>query len=166
MDAEDVERTEHSPLLGRDGSAAGPIQRPKFLTRHIIVIVGVFVCKFLFLLGSGMVELPLMKLEEDVLCHQLGNLTGSSDLQANPSQPGRLWPCNQDLVQKELSVLRQWHIMSILLPTLLVGVPMGIVADRYGRTIVLGLALLGSTLALGACVVICMCRSQPAALDD
>jgi len=48
-----------------------------------------------------------------------------------------------EAVQQELSFLRQWLIPFLLLPTLIAGVPMGIIADRYGRTIVFGLVLLG-----------------------
>ena len=143
-----VEHTEHSPLLRRDSDTSSrnttdPTPQPKLLTKNLIIIVGAFSCKFLFSLGSAFVELPLLQLQEDILCRHSSS--------AGPPD----WPCKQDDVQKELSVLRQWLIMADLLPTLLVGVPMGIVADRYGRTIVLGLALFGATLATGAAVLIC-----------
>ena len=165
MDVEDVERTEHAPLLGRDGGVAEPIRQPKLLTRHIIIILGAFFCKLFFSLGSAFVELPLLQLQEAILCDRF-NSTGPPDFQSSLSQLDGLWPCKQEDVQKELSILRQWLIMSQLLPTLLVGVPMGIVADRYGRTFVLGLALFGATLALGASVLICTSRLQSAALED
>lgn len=75
MEAENGEHTEHSPLLGRDGnddfrSAAAEEhiqQRFRIPTTRTIVIVGAFFARFLFSLGSGFVELPLLQLQEDIL---------------------------------------------------------------------------------------------------
>ncbi len=140
------EDTEHSPLLGRVASPVGHqhYQTPKLLTRHTAILAGAFSSRILYSFGAAFVELPLVQLQEGILCDHFNAASTSH------------WPCKQEDVQKELSILRQWLVMAQLLPTLLVGVPMGIVADRYGRTVVLGLALFGAALALGASVLICM----------
>ncbi|KAK0649758.1 major facilitator superfamily domain-containing protein [Cercophora newfieldiana] len=157
MDSEHEGQTERTALIGRDSDSdnnAARTQRPKLLTRRIFIIAGAFSARFLFLIGSSFVDLPLLQLQENILCDRFES-TGPPYAYSSPLGSGWNRPCNQEAVQKELSVLRQWFIMADLLPTLLAGVPMGIIADRYGRTLVLGLSLFGGTLAVVASVLIC-----------
>lgn len=64
--------------------------------------------------------------------------------------------CRVDAVQNELETLIKWQQLLDTAPGILFGVFYGMAADRFGRRPVLGLALVGITLAAFWTQVVCM----------
>lgn len=64
--------------------------------------------------------------------------------------------CRVDFVQNELETLIKWQQLLDTAPGIVFGVFYGMAADRFGRRPVLGLALVGITLAAVWTQVVCM----------
>lgn len=67
--------------------------------------------------------------------------------------------CRVEYVQNELETLIKWQQLLDTAPGILFGVFYGMAADRFGRRPVLGLALMGLTLAAVWTQVVCMYKS-------
>ncbi|KAF4504262.1 hypothetical protein G6O67_008435 [Ophiocordyceps sinensis] len=70
-------------------------------------------------------------------------------------EPSKDVRCKDRDVQSELSTLRGWELTFGLIPGLLTAIPYGIIADRYGRKVVLSLSLFGITLVQAVDIIIC-----------
>jgi len=154
MAAGQNEPNEQSPLLG-DGTTSNTRSANQAIIRARRITIAIcFILRFLFLIGAALIEIPLIQLQETMICDRYRAL-----LVVGPGpQPFRslAYPrCKQEGVQNELSIIRFWAIISQLFPSLIMGIPMGIAADRYGRKVILGLALLGTTLSTCFAVLIC-----------
>jgi MFS family permease len=92
---------------------------------------------------------PMSKIYEDIICHKYS-------LQQPPaaSTPGED-RCKAPDVQSELANLQAWSSTLEYIPGLLVAVPYGALADRYGHKSTLTLASIGILLQVLAQMVIC-----------
>jgi hypothetical protein len=94
--------------------------------------------------GDFLMRAPFIRILEAILCRQYWQ----------EHDPGRFpageidekW-CKVASVQADLSMLKGWDLLFSCLPTILLTIPMGIVADRYGRKMLLFVALAGLALA-------------------
>ena len=95
--------------------------------------------------GNAVLQPPLVQLKE---------------LSACMSYYGPGWSlgrdCRVETVQNELETLIKWQQLLDTAPGILFGVFYGMAADRYGRRPVLGLGLVGITLAAIWTQVVCM----------
>lgn len=108
---------------------------------------------FLFIVEFSLfvMEAPLQQIMEKFICH---SKTMSKSAKRAPMDMGMgdmdgmegIDPkCKQPDVQQTLAMARSWMMSVSMLVPLLVQIPYGIVADNYGRRIVLFLGLLGVT---------------------
>ncbi|KAM7183034.1 Major facilitator superfamily domain containing protein [Rhypophila sp. PSN 637] len=114
-------------------------------------LITIGMCLFLIILldiGLSLLSTGLLQVQEDNICQNLIR----NDPEQKPQQRG---DCKDKDVQSELSIIQSWQVVFDLLPGLLMAVPIGIVADKYGRSLVLGLSLLGITLSYAFSSVVC-----------
>ncbi|RCI12671.1 hypothetical protein L249_0870 [Ophiocordyceps polyrhachis-furcata BCC 54312] len=84
-------------------------------------------------LSSSVMEPSQLQIMEDVICRRHFPLVDD----------GR---CKDNSVQKTLAMVRSWSMSADMLIPLVVQVPFGIVADKYGRRMVLSLSFAGCVL--------------------
>ncbi|KAK3939792.1 efflux pump ustT [Diplogelasinospora grovesii] len=143
---DDESHDERSPLLSRPddddytATTTSEITRSKRLT-----VIGLcFGLMMLLEIGLVLISTPLLEVQEDILCRR-----------RYPAPLGEDPDCKDKNVQGELASLQSWLIVLDLVPGLAVAVPYGLVAERQGRTLVLGLSLLGITLSYLFNAVVC-----------
>lgn len=111
--------------------------------------VAILIC---LLVGGMMIDVPLNEISEAIICR---NTFGEVP---DPATDPR---CKDGEVQSELALISAWELTFGLIPSLLVGVPYGLAADKYGRRAVLLLACVGAALSTLALIIICE-QSLPA----
>ncbi|KAK4219174.1 major facilitator superfamily domain-containing protein [Rhypophila decipiens] len=77
------------------------------------------------------------------------------DDENNPSSPPPSECKTSPLVQAEFSIINSWSVVLQLLPGLVMAVPMGLLADKHGRTVVMALSMAGMTLGYGFSILVC-----------
>ncbi|KAM7198756.1 Major facilitator superfamily domain containing protein [Naviculisporaceae sp. PSN 640] len=139
-------------VTGRPVQAAVGDSRP-------IVTIGMCVLLIILLdIGVSLVATGLLQVQEDIICRDIQNGFGQpqqlfphTEHEDRPNKPD----CKGNDVQSELSIIQSWSVVFDLLPGVVMAVPLGLVADRYGRSLVLGLSLLGISLSYGFSAVVC-----------
>lgn len=112
----------------------------KFATYVITICI---ISNFFVDVGDFLMRAPFIRILEAILCRQYWQ---EHDPSRFPGEIDEKW-CKVASVQAELSMLRGWDLLFSSLPTILLTLPMGIVADKYGRKMLLFVALSGLTLA-------------------
>jgi MFS family permease len=115
-------------------------QHQRFASYVIAICI---LSNFLFEVGDFLMRAPFIRLLEAILCRQYWQ---EHDPGRFPGDIGEKW-CKVASVQTDLSMLKGWDLLFSCLPTILLTIPMGIVADKYGRKMLLFMALVGLTLA-------------------
>lgn len=121
---------EERPLLGlsRDGDADAAYRRRVIATTFIMVIM--------VDLAGFFLEAPQTKILEGIICGR--HYTAAAQRETHD--------CTAGPVQSELATVTQMLNTFNRLPGLIVAIPFGILADRYGRRPVFLLAILGALL--------------------
>ncbi|KAK0625798.1 major facilitator superfamily domain-containing protein [Immersiella caudata] len=157
------EPDERAPLLGSNGHANNhpqsdddinplqshipeshslpPATAPIPPSRRIAVITLLSVLSIALALCGTLATTAVLQDLEDIICRRVHG-------PAFPL-PGVAFeddPCKDDEIMSEITMLMGWYSVFALLPGLVLAVPFGAVADRYGRVVVLGLSLLGVTI--------------------
>jgi MFS family permease len=107
----------------------------------LILFVGLFVVAF----GDFMLRAPWMRIQEDIVCRDYYWKTFPNEFK-NPYDPIPEDRCKVPDVQGRLAKLRGWDQTMSCIPGILTAVPYGVIADKYGRKIVLFLSLFGVIL--------------------
>lgn len=102
-------------------------------TRRALIGSGLFFA-FLVDVSFGLLLVPLVALYERAVCRYL---------HPNVPDPSRDSICKGSDVQAELAYITGWGLALCLVPSLLVVVPYGALADRCGRRLVLFMGSLG-----------------------
>jgi hypothetical protein len=108
-----------------------PSRTPKIPSCVVTICI---LCNFLVEAGDFSVRAPFIRILEAILCRQYWQ---AQDPSRFPGEIDERW-CKIASVQADLSMLK---------PTILRTIPMGIVADKYGRKMLLFMALGRLTLA-------------------
>jgi MFS family permease len=147
----DVEfpENERSPLLSDDSSCCSetqvsPSYQPPELHPFSMVIV-CFLLSILLEVGLYLIAVPLNAILERNICRNI--LPGLLDTDDNR--------CKEKATQSELSFIRGWQATFDIIPGLLTAVPYGLMADKYGRELVLSLSVLGGTITSSFNVLVC-----------
>jgi MFS family permease len=143
-DREDEMRPREEQVLG-EGSKQTTVQRLTILLPCLLILVCVLV-------GSAMIDVPLKEISEAIICRDL-----FGPVPVPVSDPR----CKGSRVQSELALINGWEITFGLLPGLLVGVPYGLAADKFGRRVVLLLATIGVAMSTLAVIIICEHHFRP-----
>lgn len=144
-------------LLGRDGGevpdelapAAGQVLEEldeRTVTQRLAILIPCLAILVCFTIGSFMIDIPTNEISEAIICRDIYGVV------PDPASDAR---CKSTPVQSELALIGGWELTFGFIPSLLVGVPFGLAADKYGRRAVLLLTCFGGTLSTLALVVIC-----------
>jgi hypothetical protein len=121
---------------------AKPDLHPHFLRVAIICIM----CIFLVEVGDFMQRAPLMRIMEDIICRRYYESALNAGIDLSLPIPEK--DCKGPVVQSELAMVRGWDATFSCIPGLLLAVPYGVIADKFGRKLVLTLGLLGAVLSV------------------
>jgi MFS family permease len=150
-----VPHNESSPLLppsNEQETASSTSYNGKITPLRRLAVGLFYVAVFLvFEISILLVSVPMSPIQEAIICRKY-----------YPDAAKTSPVCKSEVVQSELSMLKGWEITFGLLPGMLTAVPYGMVADKYGFKVVLGLSLLGLTLSQAIDIVICMSQSDSA----
>lgn len=155
----DGHTSESTPLLAGTSEARGyppsitasiGLQHPKFFVVATICIASVFFIE----IGDFMLKAPIMRTLESIIC----NSYYKSTLPVGMVLPDPIPEdhCKIPIVQSQLAMLKGWDLTFSCIPGIIAAVPYGVMADKYGRKLVLMLALLGVLLSLFWVMVIGM----------
>ncbi|OAA55358.1 Major facilitator superfamily domain, general substrate transporter [Akanthomyces lecanii RCEF 1005] len=130
---EEQNREEQRPLLSTPSSdrCAAPARG-----QQRAVLVAGSIMLFTLELGSGALNAPFMQLLEDAICRK--RYGGGSQYDGCDAMP----------IQSEIAHLVGWATTFKLIPTILLSVPFGLLADKLGRKLTLSLSLLGVMLTV------------------
>ncbi|CAN8106000.1 unnamed protein product [Discula destructiva] len=104
---------------------------------YVVVLLALVV--FLVQLGTSLTDVPSIRLLEGLICNKYHGISR-----------GKLLPeaqCKVDAVQGELTIITTGALILRYLPGILMAIPYGALADRYGRKSILGLCVLGMILS-------------------
>ncbi|KAH8682561.1 major facilitator superfamily domain-containing protein, partial [Xylariales sp. PMI_506] len=150
---------ERSPLLGepdggrehgaeddqREDEAGRPTENlsSSRLVRIIFVIL-----MFVLLEGTSNLQgIPINQILEDIICR---------NVRAGLRPGGASESCGDDPdVQGELALLKGWQSTLDLLAGVIAAIPFGFLADKYGRKLVLSIAILGAFLSQAFYIIVC-----------
>ena len=140
----------HSPSMTKNANSShqAPASKSRLFsnTHKNFASYVVTICvlsNFVVEVGDFLMRAPFIRLLEGILCRQYWQ---NHDPSRFPGEIDEKW-CKIASIQAELSMLKGWDLLFSCLPTILLTIPMGIVADKYGRKILLFIALVGLTLA-------------------
>ncbi|KAK6533318.1 hypothetical protein TWF694_002269 [Orbilia ellipsospora] len=114
--------------------------------KALFIIILFIIILFVFDFADSMFQAPIVRIYEDIICR---NYFDAHQPELNHS--GRQIPeeqCKIPPVQKELALIRGMEPVFDAIPSLLVAIPLGMIADnpKIGRKPVIVIALLGSLL--------------------
>ncbi|POR35886.1 Uncharacterized protein TPAR_03920 [Tolypocladium paradoxum] len=141
---------ERSRLLSprREDAAHGTADNGKrTATQRIAVLITCLAMLLAVEIGGVLSSTALMQIQEGIVCR--GH-------HADVDRPSTDPRCKDAEVQADFAMLQGWDNTFALIPGLLLSMPYGMAADKYGRRIVLGLSLFGMTLLQGADITICL----------
>lgn len=145
---------ETSPLLGEESRAHDDEEQYQYastprevLQRHFAKWWTVYICGLLILTSDVpgfMGEAPRLRMLELGLCREYYAVHDPSVIGDNGGIPERL--CKLPQIQSSVAKMRGIMAMMEAIPGLVLAVPFGILADKKGRRLVMGLCLLGFLL--------------------
>ncbi|KAL0938390.1 MFS transporter [Colletotrichum truncatum] len=146
------DQDERSPLLearedNMDSSSSEDSIRGTEPPPRALLYIALLLLLIAFLEGGGILQaIPLNQVFEDIICRKFRERSALQD-------PGS---CGDDkAVQAELTLLKGWGGTIGLLPGLLVAVPYGFAADKYGHKVILFLSVFGIILSTGVSLIVC-----------
>ncbi|KKK16935.1 hypothetical protein ARAM_003759 [Aspergillus rambellii] len=140
---------ENTPLLSSGDTPPASILGPKKPGKlRVLVITSILVLAVDF--GLYLTIVPQTDIFENIICR---------NYLANTNQPTPAVPpvnlCKSEPVQSELALVNGWKETFDVLPGIVLSVPYGILADKWGRKPVITLGMLG--IILGECWVRVIC---------
>ena len=145
---------ETSPLLADDNArdeSSLPLPHPHY---HRVVGV-VIVTVFLIEIGDYMMRAPTTRIMEDIICRHYYDSLETVPIGIDLTKPIPEDNCKVPAIQAELAMIRGWDMTFSCLPGLLLSIPYGVLADKYGRRFVTILSLIGVTLAAFWLMLVC-----------
>ncbi|KAH8200181.1 hypothetical protein TruAng_005629 [Truncatella angustata] len=144
---------EQRPLLESSdlsGPRAPPHQHNDSTRRAFLTAVLCALIIFVYSLGSATMLTPMSKIFEDIICHNHARRQPQAHHALGEDR------CKAPDVQSELASLQAWSATLEYIPGLLVAVPYGTIADRFGHKLVLSLSSTGVMLQMLAQIIICI----------
>ncbi|KAI7280915.1 hypothetical protein KC345_g4476 [Hortaea werneckii] len=147
--------TETTPLLSTENGTIEDIQSTHFPRRWRTITYLLMLVIFLVGAGDSIVESPTTRIFESVICYRYFESEDPSKIQLGRAAvgPGAIGGveeryCKSDSVQQQLASLAGYQTLLEGFPSLLLAVPFGWLADKYGRKLVLMLGLFSFLLKL------------------
>ncbi|PLN79614.1 MFS general substrate transporter [Aspergillus taichungensis] len=137
---------EHTPLLGTDQGPSPSTSRSQKRTVMIAASMLILACDFGFYLTTA----PQTEIFQDIICRNY-----MATMERSPDKIPEVI-CKSEPVQSELALVNGWKETSDVLPGILMAIPYGVAADRWGRRPVLLLGMLGILLGEIWVRVVCL----------
>lgn len=153
---------ESSPLLSPSPTPTTPehaSQQKKQSKRWIFLIVYLFFLIVTIDAGSFLAEPPMTRVFEANLCLRYYEKHDPSKINNDGTVYEALCKINE--VQEKLAAIMGWSELFEAIPGILLAVPYGALADKYGRKWIFTLSLAGFFLDSAWTVVICYLRNLP-----
>jgi len=160
----DIHETEVTPLLGHiTGSYDGSLKKDglsQMSPRAILIIMGVMI--LIVQCGDQLSEAPLTRIYESIYCYQYWEQEDPSKILIPRTDvgPGALggvdeqW-CKVAEVQGKVAMLKGTQQFLDCIPSLLLSIPVGILADRWGRRPILVAGICAFPLRIGWQLFVC-----------
>ncbi|KAF7889030.1 hypothetical protein EAF00_009330 [Botryotinia globosa] len=160
MSPEPTRSEETTPLLPKlpTGSIHSTTDHNALLTRQTVAIrvsVIVILSVLLVEIGDYLLQAPLARTLEDILCREYYSSAPLSEFSEAPRLSIPESQCKNDVIQGKLAMLKGWDGTLACIPGLIMSVPFGVLADKIGRKAVLFMSLIGAGLGLVWVQVIC-----------
>lgn len=151
---------EGAPLLSREPSPAPlpPVQSTKNKPWIVLVFL-VFVLVTIVDVGAFLAEPPKTRVFEANLCLRYYEEYDPSKIEKDGSVPEAL--CKIDQVQQKLAMIFGWQDTFDAIPGLVLAIPFGALADKWGRKWIFVASLVGLQLNSAWILLICYFRSLP-----
>jgi hypothetical protein len=123
------------------------LKSPKQWHWTTITLLIIITC-ITFDIGDYLIQAPRLRLYESIICteyYQTHNISLPLDIPWQGSIPEEY--CKVDGIQDELAMIQGWQLAFDSISSILLAVPYGWVADKYGRKLVIVTALGGCILA-------------------
>ncbi|KAL5348619.1 hypothetical protein ACLOAV_006036 [Pseudogymnoascus australis] len=148
------EPSENEPLLPGTRQRKNSVSVLPTLHNPRLIIALLTGVMFLVNFGAFMMTMPQFRIFEDIICHHYyDNLSGPSHLSLDT--PIDESHCKVDPVQAELATVVAGLFVASSVPSLLLSMPYGILADHIGRKPVFILSVIGIELTELLNLVIC-----------
>lgn len=141
--------------LGEDSHQDSGKKKPSW----ILSVVLIFAIISIIDVSAFLANLPKTRVFEANICLSYYQKHDPSVISDDGSVPEHL--CKVDKVQQKLAMIFGWQDMFDAIPGILLAVPLGAMADRYGRKWVLATSLMGLQLSSAWTLLICYFRTLP-----
>jgi len=125
----------------------------------VLLVVLVYLFIAIVDVGAFLAEPPKTRIFEATLCLRYYEENDPSKIGSDGSVPEGL--CKVDEVQQKLAMIFGWQDMFDAIPGLVLAVPVGALADKWGRKWIFVFSLVGLQLNSAWVLLICYFRSLP-----
>lgn len=154
---------EGAPLLSPSAAEAynSPIPPPEKKKKKpwLLLVVLLFWLVAIIDVGAYLAEPPKTRVYEANLCLRYYEEHDPSVIQPDGTVEERL--CKVDIVQQKMAMIFGWQDMFDAIPSILLAVPYGTLADKLGRKWIFAAGLLGLQLNSAWILLICMFTWEP-----
>lgn len=159
---------EEAPLLSPtafDAHAANPPQPPKKKKKPwLLLVILVFLLMAIVDMGAFMAEPPKTRVFEANLCVRYYEEKDPSKIRADGTVDETL--CKVNEVQQKMAMIFGWQDMFDAIPGILLAVPFGTLADKWGRKWIFVASAMGLQLGSAWILMICRCARGMRARQD
>lgn len=153
---------EGAPLLSPIDSEtreSSPAPAPPKEKPWLFFVASIFLLIAILDVGGYLAEAPKTRVYEANICLRYYETHDPSKISDHGSVPEHL--CKLDAVQQKMAMVFGWQDMFDAIPGILLAVPFGALADKWGRKWILALSLMGVQLGCAWILLICYFRSLP-----
>ncbi|KAF2743274.1 MFS general substrate transporter [Sporormia fimetaria CBS 119925] len=151
---------EDARLLSSDESDA-PLPPPELLKKKpwIVLCVLIFLLVAIIDIGAFLAEAPKTRVYEANLCVRYYEKHDRSVIRKDGTVPEKL--CKVNEIQQDMAMIVGWQGLFESIPSIILAVPFGTLADKHGRKWVFVASLVGLQLNSAWVLMICYFRSLP-----
>ncbi|KAI4281097.1 MAG: hypothetical protein L6R35_005743 [Caloplaca aegaea] len=153
-DGGDVTNTTTSTLMNRKAEAAA--KKPSYTKTHFVILITLTV--FIIDVAFRLFDAPQIEIFEHIICNAYYK-SNSAIPTANRSHWMKATgnsSCVVDAVQSELAILTQIKVTLDMLPSLVLAIPYGSLAETFGRKPIMFMSTIG--IAAEALIDVLICR--------
>jgi MFS family permease len=148
---------ESTPLIQVESRPTSLEPQKWFHQKSWIFTVGLCIALITIVdLGSYLFLAPQTRLYEDIACTRYYLVHDPSLIGIHGHVPEEL--CKVDDVQNKIALIFGWQEVWDAIPGILLAVPYGVLADKWGRKLVLSMGLVGIVVQQIWILFICWCR--------
>ncbi|KAH7378367.1 major facilitator superfamily domain-containing protein [Pyrenochaeta sp. MPI-SDFR-AT-0127] len=150
---------EGAPFLSPIDSASLPIVAPQKKKPWVLLVALVFALVAIIDVGAFLADPPRTRVYESNLCLIYYREHDPSAIGADGNVPEKL--CKIDEVQQKMAMIFGWQDMFDAIPSIILAVPFGILADKIGRKWIFTASLMGLQLSSAWVLMICYVKTLP-----